>query len=224
MMRTAWAALALILAGPVQAEERIEVDTAIVFLADISRSMDAYEIALTREAHAVAIASPEVLSAIEESATGRIAVAYIEFAGRAYPRIGWHLIDGPQAALVFAAEVLAIETGPENGTVIGSGLEYAAAMIDTMPYDPLRIVVDVMGDGIETSALMRTDLMASRDALVARGVVINALALMVLPSSKDLAADMAGHVVGGPGAFLEPVYRHEDLVPAVRRKVARELY
>ena len=65
------------------ASER-EVDLELALAADISESMDLEEAALQRRGFAQAIRSPEVISAIQAGPLGRIAVAYIEWAGDGY--------------------------------------------------------------------------------------------------------------------------------------------
>lgn len=226
--RAALAGIAMLAAGAfatqAAAEEPIDVDTALVFLSDISRSMDAHEIKLTREAHAVAINAPETLQAIRDASLGRVALTYVEFADGAWQRVDWLVVDGEQSALTFAAQVLSIPTGAADGTIVATGLELAAALIDRMPYRPLRIVVDVMGDGIEAADASRLRLNQARDALVDRGAVVNGLALIVRPQTVNLAEAFETHVIGGPGSFVERVHTIEDLFPALRRKVAQELF
>ena len=64
----------------------------------------------------------------------------------------------------------------------------------------------------------------ARDAAIARGIVINGLPLMTRKGLgapwdiKDLDQYYLNCVVGGPGAFVVPVYQWDYFPQAVRRK------
>ena len=125
----------------------IDVDTAIVFAADISWSMDARELRVVREGHAEAITAPEVLDAISRGAIGRVAVTYIEFAGAARQMVDWMVIDGRPSAERFAAAIRAIEGATEPYTDISAAFYLADNLFAAMPYRATNKVVDVVGDG-----------------------------------------------------------------------------
>ncbi len=201
--------------------EADDVDTAIVFAADISWSMDVEELGVVREGHATAIAAPEVLKAISRGAIGRIAVTYVEFAGAARQMVGWQVVDGQAAANRFAAAIRAVEGATQSFTDIGSAFYLADDLFAAMPYRATRRIVDVVGDGIDGSTAW---LGATRDVLLARGAVINGLPLVIRPSEAAVAAFYETAVIGGPGAFSLPVQRIGEMPEALRRKIERELF
>jgi hypothetical protein len=95
------AALALVtlaLLAPQAAGDEIEVDLELVLAVDISFSMDSEEQRLQRDGHVAAIRHPEVIAAIRGGLHGRIALAYVEWAGAATQDVvvPWMLIDGPK--------------------------------------------------------------------------------------------------------------------------------
>src|SRR5689334_1192847 len=59
----------------------IAVDVELVLAVDVSYSMDPDEQALQREGYRLALTSREFLNALREGAHGKIAIAYVEWAG-----------------------------------------------------------------------------------------------------------------------------------------------
>jgi hypothetical protein len=67
---------ALLIPGAAAAEE---LDLELVLLADATGSIDEAEIRFQRQGYAAAITHPQVLAAITDSLTGRIALTYVEW-------------------------------------------------------------------------------------------------------------------------------------------------
>lgn len=76
----------------------IPVDVELILTVDISYSMDEDEQRLQRAGYVDAITSQEVLRAIKSGRHGRIAVAYVEWAGATEQRtvVDWTVVDGPE--------------------------------------------------------------------------------------------------------------------------------
>jgi len=130
-------ALAWALTPPARAADR--VDVAIVFVMDISGSMGPDEIDFARRAHALAIASEPMVTAIVDGAYGRVAMAYVEYADSAAVRVGWTIIDSPQSAAAFAGKIDSLPPGNTLGsqwTFIGAGLMEADKLLSAMPVEP----------------------------------------------------------------------------------------
>lgn len=232
MTRLFWTALAAALAlaallaallwpGPVQSAER--VDTAIVFIVDASGSMSREELGIARQSHAEAMVSAEVLDAIETGATGRIAVAYVEFAVFPTIRVPWTVIGGPGAAQAFAATVV---DGPypeasHIQTGLGRALLAADELLAGLPYVADRLVVDVVGDGQNS---IGPEPALGRAAILSRGAVINTIALMRSPQAPGLEAYYADVVAGGAGHFSMSILGAEKMPMAIRSKIALELF
>lgn len=206
--------------APAHSEER--VDVALVLVMDVSGSMRPDEIDFARRAHASAIASPPVVSAIMDGAYGRIAVGYVEYADRAVVRIDWMIVDGPEAALALSDAIVALPSGNALGTaytLVGDGLLIADKMLNSAPLAD-RLVVDVVGDGRATDEATAR---LGREAILSRGASINALPILIAPD-KDLGNYFATNVIGGPGAFSIPITDMSQLPQAIRSKIALELF
>ena len=211
-----------------KADELGDIDVALVLLSDTSRSLDETELRIAKDSHAAAFRNPDVVRAIEKGFLGRIAVTYVEFSETAVQRIDWMIIDGPDAAALFADAVDAVESPSERSlTDIAAGLTLAKDLIDAMPYRATRLVVDIVGDGKHNTRFLGTffgDVRPVRDELVASGIQINALPMLLDPSERDLAAYYETNVTGGPGGFSIPIRAIDDLQPALVRKLILELF
>jgi hypothetical protein len=96
---------------PAPAQDRPSVEAAVVFVVDVSVSMDSQERRFVRRAHADALTSAPVLAAIAKSMTGAIAAAYVEFDKKARVAVPWRINDGPSAAADFALGITQARCG-----------------------------------------------------------------------------------------------------------------
>ncbi|MGL4280929.1 MAG: DUF1194 domain-containing protein [Albidovulum sp.] len=213
-----------LLAMPADAAE--EVDLELLLMVDVSRSMSSAELEIQRQGYVEALRSDSVAAALGRALTGKIALAYVEWAGEKRQRIiqDWVLIEGRED-LFAVAEVLAGDhSTTQSRTSISGALRYGAAFLDANEFNGMRRVIDISGDGPNNQG---GEVTAVRDAVVARGVTINGLPLMtqdgVFMRIPDLDAYYANCVIGGPGAFLVPVYKWEDFGPAVTQKLVLEI-
>ena len=87
----------------------IEVDVELVLAVDISYSMDPEEQTLQRQGYVEALNSPIILDAIKKGLNGKIAVAYVEWAGNSTQEVvvDWQIIDSPESARSFTAALQA---------------------------------------------------------------------------------------------------------------------
>lgn len=220
--------IALLFVGTLILEKKakadvIDVDTAIVFIADISGSMNTAEVEILRRSHAEALVSPEVQTAIADSMTGSIAVIYIEFGEIAAARTEWVRVSGREDALAVSDLIMSLPPGPSLGggsTRIGAGLLAAVAAFDRLPYRAMRLVVDVVGDGPADDP---ASVMLATGDLIGRGATINAIPLMIDPN-QGVEPYYASYIKNGPGSFLMPLTAIEQLPQAVREKIVLELY
>ncbi|MFZ2102184.1 MAG: DUF1194 domain-containing protein [Oricola sp.] len=211
---------------PAQAQER--VDIALVLAVDVSRSMSMEELRIQREGYAAAIASPEVVRAIQEGAYRRIAVTLFEWAANSHAReiIGWTVIEDQADADAVAAEMLATRSFGERRTSISGAIFHATGLLETAPYDADRRVIDVSGDGPNNQGTPVTE---ARDDAVGRGITINGLPMMTSGGGGaqfnivDLDRYYTQCVIGGPGAFMVPVNDWDQFAEAVRRKLVLEI-
>jgi hypothetical protein len=203
-----------------------EVDLALVLAVDISYSMDIDELRLQRDGYVEAFRSQEIQKAITGGMIGRIAVAYVEWAGAHEQRtlVDWTLIDSGASAEAFAARVAAEPIRRAYRTSISEALNHALPMFEANPFRATRRVIDVSGDGPNNQGMLVT---VARDRAVAAGIVINGLPVMLKragPGSiDDLDLYYEDCVIGGRGAFLVPVREASEFKKAIRTKLLFEI-
>jgi hypothetical protein len=198
-----------------------EVDLELVLMTDASGSVDMREYALQRVGYFQAFRDPRVVDAIRSGYHRKIAVAYIEWTGPflQVPIADWTVLSDAESIEAFAAK---LQAAPRilfgGGTSVGAAIQYGADSIDANRFTAQRKVIDVSGDGANTSGpLART----SRDRVVARGFTINGLP--ILTDEPFLDRYYQDEVVGGPGAFMIPASNFEDFARAIRTKLIREI-
>jgi hypothetical protein len=220
------------LAAPVPAAAQMtEVDVKLVLAVDVSRSMDLEEQRVQRDGYIAAFRHPEVIQAISSGEIGKIAVAYVEWAGSPYQNIvvPWTVIANEADALAFADKLEESEPANQRGTSISNGLTFAAQLFETSGVAGLRQTIDVSGDGANN---MGPPIMPTRDSVVAQGITVNGLPIMIRPALEatiepfgiaDLDIYYEDCVIGGPGAFMITVKDVTQFQAAIRRKLVLEI-
>ncbi len=219
------ACLACTQAVPVAApRDALAVDVELVLAVDISRSMDEREFALQRAGYVEALRHPDFVTAVRAGATGRIAIAYFEWAGtvRDDATIAWQVIDGNESANAFADKIAARPFRSFRGTSISGALAFGTGLFDHAAFEAERSVIDISGDGPNNTGPSVT---ALRDAALAKGIVINGLPILVNPSPTFSHLDQyyAQCVIGGPGSFVLPIHAASEFSTAIRRKLILEV-
>ena len=221
-MRYVLPVLAL-LAAPAKAEE---VDLELLLLVDVSRSMSASELELQRQGYVEALRSDAVAAALGRALTGRMALAYVEWAGETRQRViqDWRLIESRDDLLAVADLLETDRTTRQSRTSITAALRFGAGYFDDNGFEGMRRVIDISGDGPNNQGGLVT---AARDAVVAQGITVNGLPLMTEDGSFMRIDDLDRYyelcVIGGPGAFVMPVTGWEDFSEAVTRKLVLEI-
>lgn len=212
---------------PVGAET--EVDLKLVLAVDISMSMDPDEQKLQRDGYVQAFRDQNIINAIRAGRTGRIAVAYFEWAGPDAQLLlmPWQVIDGQQSAHEFAERLSGHPYSRRMRTSISSALIFGHNLLSETEFRANRNVIDVSGDGVNNSGpLMRL----TREQVLAAGVVINGLPILVRPTTQwtfwdapDLDLYYGKCVVGGAGSFMLPITKLEEFATATRQKLLLEI-
>ncbi|WP_208994239.1 DUF1194 domain-containing protein [Pannonibacter phragmitetus] len=205
-----------------------EVDVELVLAVDISQSMDRDEQEVQRAGYVSALTSREVLAAIQDGPTGRIAITYFEWGGvgEHFMVAEWSIIQDEATAAAFAARIAEAPLRQVQRTSIFAALEKSADMIASNEYQGLRKVIDISGDGPNNQGGTVTQM---RDKVIAAGVTINGLPLMMKSETSAWQAMLhLDHyyedcVIGGPGAFAIPVRSKEAFAEAVRMKLVLEI-
>lgn len=213
---------------PARARAAEPVDVALVLAADASGSITAEEFALQKDGIADALADARTLAAIRGGAIGRIAVAYVEWGspGGAATVVAWQAIGTVREAEAFGALLHAAPRSRQSWNAIGDAIDHAAALLADCPFEPTRKVIDISGDNRDMRGLRPAP--RARDAAVAAGIVVNALAVVEDDRLAEdgrpwLVAEYEASVIGGPGAFVVAANRRADFVRAMRQKIVREI-
>jgi hypothetical protein len=230
-----WAARSLLavcaclwLTVPALAAERA-VELELVLAADISGSMDLQEAALQRRGYVEAFRHPDVIAAIEGSRLGRIAVAYVEWAGPAHQRtlVDWTEIADARSAAAFAEAVARPPVQTREWTSISAVIDYAARHFEGNGFRGKRRVIDISGDGPNNTG---DAVVPARDRALAQGIVINGLPIVNdrpniygYPNLPDLDLYYEDCVIGGQGAFIVVAQGFADFARAIRRKLVLEI-
>ncbi len=218
--RSALIGLVLGLVAPVAAPAQDRMALHLVLAFDVSASVNDVEFALQRDGTATALRAPGVAAAIDH-APGGVAIAIVQWSSATRQALGldWVLLHHAQDVIRYADKVAAMPRRlPGGGTMIHTGLDYAARLLEAAPGHARRQVIDLSGNGRsdDLDLMLRT-----RDRLARTGVVINALA--VEEHGDNLTAYFRQHLISGPNAFVITANGFEDFADAMHTKLLREI-
>ncbi len=208
------------------------VDVALVLLSDVSRSIDDTEFDLEKSGYIAALTDSRVIAAIQGGPSGRVAVAYVEFAGASEVQtvLDWTTLSDETTARHFTAQLAAAPRSFHGRTAIGAGLEWATQMLTANGLDATRSVIDVAGDGTNNTG---PDSAAARDAAVEAGITINGLTIVndhpaayIYAHTQPpggLAEYYRQNVTGGVGSFVLEVHDFQTFGRAMLRKLLSEI-
>jgi hypothetical protein len=204
------------------------VDVALVLTVDASGSIDPQEFRLQKEGIAGAVADPQVLSTIQSGRSGRIAIAYVEWGAPAAPKlvVDWMLVGDADSAASFGGAVLAAPRSVQSYNAIGDAIDLAIGLLAACPCQPTRRIIDVSGDNPDNRSHHPGPL--ARDAAVAQGITVNALAIVqddrLGPGGRPwLVETYERTIVGGFGAFAMAANSRADFARALRDKMVLEI-
>ena len=155
---------------------------------------------------------------------GRIAVNLALWAQSELPKdsIGWHLVEDAASAGALAQ---AVERHPRRvigGTGIGRAILYAVALFQDNGFSGTRRVIDLSGDGRETT--FRTWSVPPEQArFAARAAQVTINGLAILTDEADLGQYYRENVISGPDSFVMEVNGFEDFSEAMLEKILREI-
>jgi len=208
-------ALALLLyVGTAGAET---VDVQLVLAADVSRSIDNDEFKLQREGIATALQSPEVLRAIRSGPIGAIAISFVEWSGSGEQNVvlDWSVIRDEEGAAVVADQILKAPRSFVGRTSISEGIDFSVKRLEASGMASTRRITE------------------ARDDALARGIVINGLAIINLnPNFGYLAHTQPPgglpnyyreNVMGGPGSFVLQIEDFHSFAQAMVQKLVQEI-
>ena len=218
--------LFLAAALPARAER---VDLELVLAVDVSGSVDEEEAELQRAGTVAALTNERVIRAIKAGRRGRIAVAYVEWAGDPIQRmvVDWSVIDGEASAADFARRLAKAPMSVEMWTSISGVMRFALDVFRSSPHQGRRRVLDISGDGPNNDGALVT---GARKVMLKDGITINGLPIINgrpsrygTPPLEHLDWYYEDCVIGGPGAFIVIANTYRDFGRAIRRKMILEI-
>lgn len=224
-------ALALLLTSILQARAE-DVDLHLVLAMDVSRSIDDDEFQLQRRGYADAFRNPAVIRAIQSGPHGRIAVAFVEWAGSEAQRlvIPWTVISDEESGTLIAERLTSEPRSFSGWTSISGAITFALELFRQSPHQSQRRTIDVSGDGVNNSGRPAN---RARDEALNAGITINGLVIMndrptggfgfgnqFQPPLDEFYRD---NVVGGPGAFVIAIDDFSTFAYAIVNKLIREV-
>jgi hypothetical protein len=229
MIRLALAAACMLWSAGAQAQtDTPRVDVALVLTVDASGSIDPPEFRLQKEGIAGAVTDLEVLSTIQSGRNGRIAIAYVEWGapGGAQMVVDWKLVSDAASAAEFGKAVLDAPRSVQSYNAIGDAIDLAVKLFKGCFCQPTRRIIDVSGDNPDRRSRRPGPL--ARDAAVADGVTINALAILqddrLGPNGRPwLVETYERTIIGGFGAFAMAATSRADFARALRDKMVLEI-
>ncbi len=211
---------------PSAAAQEETVDLELILAVDTSQSVSAYEGWLQRQGYVQALSDPRVVQAIRGGAYGRIALTYMEWAGPGLWRTiaDWRIVDGADAAAEFVNILTRVPIARGRGTSITGVVMHAIGMFEDNGIEGFRRVIDVSGDGPNSSG---GNVNYARAAAIAAGVTVNGLAINNNDGSRYTLPDLDLYyrecVIGGPGAFVIAADGFESFADAILRKLILEI-
>ena len=213
-------------AGTARAAERVDLE--LVLLADASGSIDEGEIRFQRQGYGAAITHPEVLAAISQGFSQRIAVTFVEWgsAGSQEVVVPWTIVDGAGTAQAFAQALLEPPRRAYGMNAIGSAIAFAHDLIERNGIEAERRVIDISADS--AASWGGIPIPQARAAALADDIVINGLAITCRecsgrPVGYDVEKAFADHIIGGPASFVVTADGNTSFTEAVRRKLVLEI-
>lgn len=200
------------------------VDLELVLAVDASGSVDEAEFRLQMDGIAYALRDPAVIEAIARGPAGRIAVNVAIWAQSEMPKdsIGWHLIADAAGAEALAQKVARHPRRVIGGTGIGRAILYAVRLFENSGYSGTRQVIDLSGDGRETT--FRTwSVPPSQARFAARAARITINGLAILTDEPDLGRYYRNEVITGPDSFVMETNSFLDFSKAMKEKLLREI-
>jgi hypothetical protein len=213
--------------GTAQAAQNVDLE--LVLAVDVSFSVDENEARLQREGYLLALQDPQVMAAISDGPLGRIALAYVEWAGASHQKVvvDWHIISEPRDAEAFLMKLAAAPISSAPYTSISALIDFSRNLIAANVLQAPRAVIDISGDGPNSDGRLVT---LARDEAVAAGVTINGLPIISIAPNRDGSSPAVGvpayyirNVIGGPGAFALEVNGFDAFGPTLIKKLVTEI-
>jgi Protein of unknown function (DUF1194) len=227
--RQALAATSALALAPFTAKAAEQVGMQLILAADVSGSVNATRYRTQQDGYLEALGDSRVLKVISELDPPILAITFIAWARQQEVMVPWMRVQDAQSMDLFRNR-LRNEQRPQIGinTFISQALLFCDARFD-QEFTGGRKVIDVSGDGDDNQGI--AGLRAVRDALIAKGVVINGLPIIVKPPEyiyppqppEGLDVYYRNHVVGGAGHVTIESIGFDNFKQAILQKLLLEI-
>jgi len=212
-----------------RAREQEKVGMQLILAADVSGSVNATRYKTQQEGYLEALGDPRVLGVIRELDPPVLAITFIAWSGQQEIMVPWMRVENASSMDVFRNRLKDTQR-PRIGvnTFITRALLFCGRQFD-QDFTGGRKVIDVSGDGDDNQGTF--SLHQVRDALIARGVVINGLPIIVKPPEyifppqppEGLDVYYRQHVVGGEGHVMIESIGFDNFKQAILQKLLLEI-
>ena len=229
--RQALAATSALALAPFTADagEQEKVGMQLILAADVSGSVNTTRYKTQQDGYLEALGDSRVLNVIRELDPPVLAVTFIAWAREQQVMVPWMRVQDAKSMDLFRNR-LKDERRPQIGinTLISRALLFCNRLFD-QEFTGGRKVIDVSGDGDDNQGII--GLREVRDALVAKGVVINGLPIIVKPPEyifppqppEGLDVYYRNHVVGGEGHVTIESIGFDNFKQAILQKLLLEI-
>ena len=229
--RQALAATSALALAPFTADagEPEKVGMQLILAADVSGSVNTTRYKTQQDGYLEALGDSRVLNVIRELDPPVLAVTFIAWAREQQVMVPWTRVEDAKSMDLFRNRLKDAQR-PQIGinTLISRALLFCNRLFDR-EFTGGRKVIDVSGDGDDNQGIV--GLREVRDAVVARGVVINGLPIIVKPPEyifppqppEGLDVYYRNHVVGGEGHVTIESIGFDNFKQAILQKLLLEI-
>jgi len=229
--RQALAATSALALAPFTAEasQQEKVGMQLILAADVSGSVNSARYKTQQDGYLEALGDSRVLNVIRELDPPVLAITFMAWAREQEVMVPWMRVQDAKSMDLFRNR-LKDARRPQIGinTLISRALLFCNRLFD-QEFTGGRKVIDVSGDGDDNQGTV--GLREVRDAVVARGVVINGLPIIVKPPEyifppqppEGLDVYYRNHVVGGEGHVTIESVGFDNFKQAILQKLLLEI-
>jgi hypothetical protein len=227
--RQALAAASALTLAPWAAAAAEPVGMQLILAADVSGSVNAQRYQTQQDGYLAALGDPRVLKVVRGLDPPLLAITFIAWAREQEVMVPWMQVHDAPSMEQFRDRLRGAQR-PQIGinTFISRALLFCDARFD-QEFTGGRKVIDVSGDGSDNQGI--ANLRAIRDALVAKGVVINGLPIIVKPPDyiyppqppEGLDVYYRNHVVGGDAHVTIESIGFDNFKQAILQKLLLEI-
>ena len=201
----------------------------LILAADVSGSVNATRYKTQQDGYLEALGDPRVLDVIRELDPPVLAITFIAWARGQEVMVPWMRVHDPRTMDLFRNRLKDAQRPPIGiSTFISNALLFCDGQFDR-EFTGGRKVIDVSGDGDDNRGI--SGVRDVRDALVAKGVVINGLPIIVKPPEyifppqppEGLEVYYRRHVVGGEGHVVIESIGFDNFKQAILQKLLLEI-